>query len=134
MWKYGKSYSIIRIVLSLYLFVLFIMLGSVSHAWDSRAQHFDKHKVYINLSGEGDFGVMTIKGRIIEVMESFPLQLIVDVDGVQYYVGLLVETSVIEAGRAVDADILRPGLDITIRGERSEISKTAMIAKSIALK
>jgi len=76
---------------------------------------------------------MTIKGHIIEVMESLPLQLIVDVEGTQYYVGLLEETSVIKAGRTVDAGILRPSLDITIRGERSETNKTVMIARSIVL-
>ncbi|MCD4790080.1 MAG: hypothetical protein K8R37_08790 [Bacteroidales bacterium] len=76
---------------------------------------------------------MTIKGNIIEIMESYPLQLIVDVEGTKYYVGLLEETSIIKAGRTADAGILRPSLDITIRGERSETDKTAMIAKSIVL-
>ena len=76
---------------------------------------------------------MVIKGRIVEVMESFPLQLIVDVEGVQYYVGLLEDTTVTEAGRPVDTSRLRPGLDVIVSGERSDTSDTAMMAESIRL-
>ncbi len=76
---------------------------------------------------------MTIKGRIIEVMESYPLQLMVDVEGIQYDVGLLEETLVIEEGLSIDPGRLRPGLFITIKGERSETSNTAIIAKSILI-
>jgi len=131
MWQFGKP--CLNAKLLLFLFTLFIVPSLLSHIWDSKPRRYDKHKVFINLSEKGDSEVMTIKGHIIEVMESFPLQLIVNVEGTQYYVGLLEETSVIKAGRTVDAGILRPSLDITIRGERSETNKTAMIARSIVL-
>ena len=74
---------------------------------------------------------MDIYGSILEVMESYPLQLIVDVNGVQYYVGLREETTVTEAGQSIHPGRLHPGMDVSIRGERATGSDTAMMADSI---
>jgi hypothetical protein len=76
---------------------------------------------------------MVVRGRIVEVMESYPPQLIVDVDGRNYYVGLIETTRVIRGGQATDFGSLLPNLNIIVEGECSGLDDTAMTATCIEL-
>ena len=76
---------------------------------------------------------MVIEGQIVDVMESYPLQLTVSANGIVYYVGLQEETTVARFGSYVDAGQLMPGALVTVRGERSSTSHTAMTAAHIEL-
>ena len=59
---------------------------------------------------------MVIEGTIIEVMESYPLQLIVQTREGQYYVELLSETRITQAGESINQGNLSPNMQVKITG------------------
>lgn len=72
-----------------------------------------------------------MQGTIVEVMESWPLQLIVEVDTVRHHVGLLSETTVTRAGQAVDPGELSPEMQVRVEGDAS--GHLAMTAQAIEI-
>ncbi|MBD2019778.1 hypothetical protein H6F43_06200 [Leptolyngbya sp. FACHB-36] len=71
-----------------------------------------------------------IEGKIAEVMETSPPQLIVETRTGRYQVALQAETRIGQKGRGVDAGTLRPGLNVRIEG-RSGAIQSAMTARTI---
>jgi hypothetical protein len=59
---------------------------------------------------------MVIEGRIVHVMETWPLQLVVQSSAGRYEVSLLEETRVLRHDREVSHGELRPGLRVEISG------------------
>lgn len=78
-------------------------------------------------------GNIHIKGRIVSVMESWPLQLIVDTETVEYIVDLLEDTKITQHGNRVGPGILCPGLQISVDGKKSTNSKNTITAQSIVI-
>jgi len=76
---------------------------------------------------------MVVKGYIVEVMESYPPQLIVDVAGRMHYIGLTETTQVSKEGQVAEWGELRPNVRIVAEGERTGTDETAMIAMQIQL-
>lgn len=60
--------------------------------------------------------MVTITGEITEVMESWPLQLVVVVQSQQYDVALEADTSITQHGQDVTAGDLSPGQRVRITG------------------
>ena len=59
---------------------------------------------------------MIIEGTIVEVMESWPLQLIVQTREGHCYVELLSETRITQAGESINQGNLSPSLRVQITG------------------
>lgn len=62
-----------------------------------------------------------ILGRIVEIMESWPLELVVDSDGRSIFVGLQEETVVLSGEALVGPGSLAPGQNVAVKistGER----------------
>ena len=74
---------------------------------------------------------MVITGRILEIMESWPLQLAIEAEGVRYHVELLDETLALKRGAPVDVGSLQQGQRVRASGLASEASATAMSASRI---
>lgn len=74
---------------------------------------------------------MVIEGSVLEVMESMPLQLIVETQSRRVSVGLTIDTAVNRAGGRAEAGDLRPGDHVTISGPSS--GRDAMVADSITI-
>jgi len=74
---------------------------------------------------------MWIDGFIIEVYETWPLQLSVDASGELYHVGLLLETKITHQGSPVSASEVKAHRRIRINGTAS--GQRALIAESIEL-
>jgi hypothetical protein len=72
-----------------------------------------------------------IEGTILEVMESFPLQLTLKTETGRYHVALLEETTITQEGATVESGILRPGMRVRIEGQASALN--AMTAQSIEI-
>ncbi len=77
---------------------------------------------------------MSIEGKISQVMESFPLQLMVETKNGRYYVALLPETKITQQGKTVDTSKLNPGLTVKIQGLSSAANQLAMTAQVIGIK
>lgn len=77
---------------------------------------------------------MSIEGTITEVMESWPLQLMVETNAGSYYVELLVDTKITQNGEVVEANRLMPGIQVVITGDASPTQNNAMTAQSIEIK
>ena len=75
---------------------------------------------------------MIIEGTIIEVMESWPLQLIVQTREGRYYVELLSETRITQAGESINQGNLLPDLQIQIDGNPGS-QKLTMSAETIEI-
>lgn len=74
---------------------------------------------------------MTIEGKIIEVMESWPLQLTVETQTSPLNVGLLAETEIIRQGQVLGPGELTPGVRVRIEGENT--GPNAMSARTIEI-
>ena len=74
---------------------------------------------------------MEIEGRVLEVMESMPLQLVVESQSRRVSVSLKTDTVVRHEGGQADAGDLRPGDQVLISGTSS--GRDAMVADSIAV-
>lgn len=75
-----------------------------------------------------------IEGKISQVMESFPLQLMVQTQDGRYCVALLPETKISHQGKTVDASNLNPGLTVKIKGLSSTADRLAMTAQAVEIK
>ncbi|MFG6105601.1 hypothetical protein U2F10_25350 [Leptothoe sp. EHU-05/26/07-4] len=74
-----------------------------------------------------------LNGKITEVMESWPLQLVVETaDNQKYYVQLLEETQVTAGSNSSDANQLSPGQNVQINGTVAS-QPTGVIAESIEI-
>lgn len=76
-------------------------------------------------------GPMIIEGKIVEVMESWPLQLTVETETGRYHVELLSETTITREGETVDPGELLPDLLIRVQGQRT--GSSAIIAQTIEI-
>jgi hypothetical protein len=74
-------------------------------------------------------GPMIIEGKIVEVMESWPLQLTVETETGRYHVQLLSETTITREGETVDPGELLPDLQVQVEGQSS--GSNAMTAQAI---
>ncbi len=77
--------------------------------------------------------LMTIEGTIVEVMESWPLQLSVETRAGRYHVELLDETRITQEGRTASPGSLTPNLRIRVKGSQSSVSHLAMSAQEIEI-
>ena len=73
-------------------------------------------------------------GKISQVMESFPLQLMVETRNGRYCVALQSETKIVHQGKAVDASNLNPGLIVKIQGLSSTADRLAVTAQAVEIK
>ncbi len=74
-----------------------------------------------------------IEGKIIQVMESWPLQLMVETKNGHYSVGLLPNTKVTQCGQTVNTNQLNSGLKVKIQGQPSVGNRLAMTAQVIEM-
>jgi len=74
-----------------------------------------------------------IDGKIVSVMESWPLQLIVETATDRYNVLLLLETMITRRGVKISAGELNPSLRVLIKGHRSSENQFAMTAQQIEI-
>lgn len=74
---------------------------------------------------------MVVEGKIVAVMESWPLQLTVETQSGPLHVGLQSGTVVTEQGSAVDPNRLRPEMRVRIEGDRT--GANAVTARSITI-
>ena len=74
---------------------------------------------------------MTIEGTIAEIMESWPLQLTVDVADGTIHVELLEETTITKNGEDVEPGTLTNGQTIRIEGENT--GPNAILARHIEI-
>lgn len=66
--------------------------------------------------------MVSIEGTILEVMESWPLQLVVDAEQDRFQVALKEDTQVLEDSERVDPGRFRPGLRVRVEGARTGAS------------
>ena len=76
---------------------------------------------------------MIIEGKIVAVMESFPLQLKVDTKSGSYSVKLLSDTKITRQGETVDPGELSPDQKVRIKGQSSGSSQSAITAQTIEI-
>jgi hypothetical protein len=74
---------------------------------------------------------MTLEGRIVAVMESWPLQMVVETPAGRWHVALDAATEVTQGGRSLDPSELKPDLPVRVDGLPS--NATAMTARAIEL-
>jgi hypothetical protein len=70
-----------------------------------------------------------MEGRIVSVLETWPLQLMVDGAGGQWSVALSADTAVTEGGRRAEPSRLREGARVSVTGRAT--GPLAMIAERI---
>lgn len=75
---------------------------------------------------------MIIEGTIVEVMESWPLQLMVQTREGRYYVELLSETRITQAGESINQENLSPNLLVQITG-KAGFEQLTMSAETIEI-
>lgn len=68
---------------------------------------------------------MIIDGTVVDVMETWPLQLSIQTADGLFHVVLSESTVITAEGRAVDAGAVRPGMAIEVRGESSGAQRMA---------
>ena len=73
---------------------------------------------------------MTIEGSILEVMESWPLQLIIKTPAGRWHVALLTTTTIALGPQQVDPGELVPGLAVVVSGH-AEPGPQALTAEAI---
>lgn len=74
-----------------------------------------------------------LEGTILEVMESWPLQLLLESGASRYSVGLTEATVVMRRGQPVGAGELLPGLFVRIIGKTSPADGAAVCADRIEI-
>ncbi len=77
---------------------------------------------------------MMIEGKIVAVMESFPLQLKVKTESGSYSVQLLSDTKITREGETVDPGKLSPNQKVRIKGQSSGSTKSAITAETIEIR
>ena len=73
----------------------------------------------------------TIRGRIVHVLETWPLQLVVESAGRRHDVRLSDTTRITRSGGNADPGQLQPNMEIEISGETAG---STMVAQSIAIR
>ena len=73
----------------------------------------------------------TVEGSVLEVMESWPLQLTMQTQEGRYHVGLLAETLVNRGGEKVEPGAIKPGVRVRIEGESS--GRNALTARAVRI-
>jgi hypothetical protein len=73
----------------------------------------------------------TIRGSIAHVLETWPLQLVVDSAGRRYDVRLSEDTRVTRSGAAADPGHLRPGMEVEVSGHMAGL---AIVADAIMIR
>lgn len=76
---------------------------------------------------------MIIEGKILNVMESWPLQLVVEVHNEKFHVMLQPDTKIVRRGYEANPKLLVPGINVLIEGNITNGNKFAMTAKSIKM-
>ncbi len=76
---------------------------------------------------------MVFEGRIVDVMESWPLQLTVATEGGRCHVALLQETMITRNDRKIGPGELTPGLLVRVEGPSSSATGLAMTAQTIQI-
>lgn len=84
------------------------------------------------INKKNDSSPMIIEGTIVEVMESWPLQLIVQTREGRYYVELLSETRITQAGESINQENLSPNLQVEITGNAG-FEQLTMSAETIKI-
>lgn len=77
--------------------------------------------------------VSELEGTIVEVMESWPLQLFVRVGTTTYSVGLTNDAVVTKRAKRVDPGALNSGMTVRIRGRVSPGAPSAMTGESLKI-
>jgi hypothetical protein len=74
----------------------------------------------------------TLEATITGVLETWPLQLVVDANGKRYDLRLTEQATVVRRGRALTVRELRPGLRIRFAGRQGTPSRpTALVVERI---
>lgn len=76
---------------------------------------------------------VSIEGKISQVMETSPLQLMVETKQGSYYVALVSETKISQQGTIADSSNLNLGQTVKIQGLSSTGDRLAMTARTIAI-
>jgi hypothetical protein len=77
--------------------------------------------------------MVVIEGSILNVMETWPLQLTVAVGGQRLQVSLTEQTEITAAGRPAGAGELRPGLAVAVQGHRAD-GRDGIVASRIVVR
>lgn len=75
---------------------------------------------------------MTIDGTVVSVMESWPLQLVVETEAGPRQVALRSDTVITAEGQPVEANRLVPGVRVRIEGDASSADTIAASALDIS--
>ena len=65
--------------------------------------------------------IMEIQGTLVAVLESWPLQLLVDIGMQRYNIALSPTTQVLRQGKIIPVSQLHPGIGILIQGHGSPV-------------
>ncbi|NJM17348.1 MAG: hypothetical protein HC836_04495 [Richelia sp. RM2_1_2] len=76
---------------------------------------------------------MIISGKIVQVMESWPLQLSVETSSGSYDVQLLEDTKITRQGQEVKPGELSPNMPVKIEGQLSKSNSNAFTASNIEI-
>lgn len=76
---------------------------------------------------------MIIKAKVLHVMESWPLQLIVEGDEGKFEIALELNTKVTRQNHKVNPKDIVPGINIRADGDSPTGNKLGMTAKSIEI-
>ena len=133
-----KNYSLLRLQSTLFGTVIIVLTSLLMGCTDNTLDETTNNETANQATTEPSEIItpnesMSIEGTIIEVMESWPLQLSVETTDGQYSVELLSETTITKDGNAVDAGSLEPNIQVVITGEASANQDNAMIANSIEI-
>ena len=74
---------------------------------------------------------MIIEGRIVSVMETWPLQLAVQGEGSVVHVQLTDQTSLLRGGSAIDPGEISPSMRVEVKGQPLAGDPSALIADSV---
>lgn len=80
-----------------------------------------------------DRQALMIEGNIVQVMESYPLQLMVETNSGRYHVALSSDTRVMQQNQTVEQNQLKTGMHVQIEGQTSSIDDHAMTAQTIQI-
>lgn len=80
-----------------------------------------------------DRQALMIEGNIVQVMESYPLQLMVETNSGRYHVALSNDTRIMQQGQTVEQGQLKTGMYVQIEGQTSSMDDHAMTAQAIQI-
>jgi hypothetical protein len=76
---------------------------------------------------------MIIEGKIVNVMESWPLQLQVETQSGRYHVLLLSQTVITREGQKINPKELNTNLQVLVKGQESGENQLSMITHEIEI-